>query len=153
VRTAARLSPRNGSSTSIVVRRTTQMCSSGDHPASSTSSAAMSWRNRATASSRRRPAASTSEGRIGLDVSKTRPSANSGCDRVARLGVLERGEVAGIGPERLRPQSPAHDLRRARLRQGVDEEDPLGLEGLSELGGGVRGGLGGGGRGGGGGGG
>src|SRR5438552_3404750 len=59
--------------------------------------------------------------------------ANRRLDRVERLGVLERGQVAGIGAERLGPDGAPYDLRRARLRQRVDEEDALGLEGLAEL--------------------
>src|SRR5439155_15489202 len=50
-----------------------------------------------------------------------------------RLRVLERGEVARIGPERGRAYGSADDLRRARLRQRLDEDDPLRLERPAEL--------------------
>ena len=53
-------SSRNGTSTSIRIRRTNQMCSGVPQPVSCTSSIAMSWRKRAIASKRTRPLRSRS---------------------------------------------------------------------------------------------
>src|SRR5438045_3441 len=57
-----------------------------------------------------------------------------GCDRVERLGILDRREVARVDAERGRAHRPPHDLRRARLRQRLDEDDPGRPERASELG-------------------
>src|SRR6478736_642800 len=69
------------------------------------------------------------------------PSGNGGLDLVERLGILERREVARVGSEGLRADGAPHDLRRARLGQGFDEEDAVRLERLPELGGDVVGDL------------
>src|SRR5919198_1583285 len=63
----------------------------------------------------------------------TKASGNRSLDCVERLRVLERRYVAGVGSERLRADGTAHDLRRARLRQCVDEEHAVRLERLTEL--------------------
>src|SRR3954452_7487793 len=66
-------------------------------------------------------------------VTSATRSGNRGLDRVQRLRVLERRDVARVGAERLRAHGTADDLRRARLRQRVDEHDPVRLERLPEL--------------------
>ena len=53
-------------------------------------------------------------------------------DRLERLRVLERREVAGVGAERRRAHGTTHDLRRARLRQRVDEDHAARRERLAE---------------------
>src|SRR4051794_16232896 len=60
-------------------------------------------------------------------------SGNGCLDRLERLRVLERREVAGVRSERLRAHGAAHDLRQARLRQRLDEEDAIRLEHPAEL--------------------
>src|SRR5262249_45960730 len=65
-------------------------------------------------------------------------SGNCCSNRLEGLGVLQRRQVAGVGAERGRLHRAAHDLRGARLRQRVDEEDAIRLERLAELGGDVR---------------
>src|SRR5581483_5223631 len=71
----------------------------------------------------------------------TAVSGNGGLDRLEGLGVLERRQVARVGAERLRLHGAADDLRRARLRQRVDEEDTVRPERLAELRRDVRGDL------------
>src|SRR5690348_16729277 len=61
------------------------------------------------------------------------PSGNRGSNRLEGLRVLQRREVAWIGAERRRLHGAADDLRRARPRQRIDEEDAVGLERLAEL--------------------
>src|SRR6478609_5417924 len=58
------------------------------------------------------------------------PSGNCRSNRLEGLRVFERREIARIGAERRRLHGAPHDLRRACLRQRVDEEDPVGLERL-----------------------
>src|SRR3954454_7145321 len=74
-------------------------------------------------------------------VTTATPSGNCGLDRVERLRILESGDVARVGAERLRADGAADDLRGARLRQRLDEEDAVRLESLAELGGDVVGDL------------
>ena len=57
---------------------------------------------------------------------------NGTADLLQAFRVLERGQVAGILPEHARAHGAAHDLRRPRLRQRADPEDPLRLERLAE---------------------
>src|SRR5437868_12845994 len=57
---------------------------------------------------------------------------NGTADLLQALGVLERGQVTGILAEHARAHGAADDLRRPRLRQRPDPEDPLGLERLAE---------------------
>src|SRR5215831_385141 len=68
-------------------------------------------------------------------VTNASRSANRGPDLVERLGVLDRREVAGVDAEGGRAHGAPHDLRRARLRQRLDEDDPVRLERPPELGG------------------
>src|SRR5206468_5946981 len=59
-------------------------------------------------------------------------SANRPTDRLERLGILERRQVARILAERAGPHRAADDLGGARLRQRADPDDPLRLERLAE---------------------
>ena len=92
-------SSRNGARTSIRIRRTNQRCSGRPHPVSWTSSIATSCRNRATASSRRRPVSSMSASRTRRRAANVRPTGGSGSEGssisapAARTARRARGRV------------------------------------------------------------